>query len=201
MEEKTLVKGTLGNVKMLRNICWGVGLFLAAMWWLYTYTIYAGYSKQKEWEYWMTDTISSFCIIGFAVLIVCIIVGAVAYSCFSKIEITVTDKRVYGSAAFGKRVDLPIDSISAVGTSAFKGISVATSSGAIKFYMIQNRDEIHNVISNIISNRQNKQTVTTTIKEVSQSNADELKKFKELLDSGIISQEEFEAKKKQLLGL
>ena len=33
------------------------------------------------------------------------------------------------------------------------------------------------------------------------SSADELKKFKELLDSGIISQEEFEAKKKQLLNL
>ena len=33
------------------------------------------------------------------------------------------------------------------------------------------------------------------------SNADELKKFKELLDSGIITQEEFDAKKKQLLGL
>lgn len=31
--------------------------------------------------------------------------------------------------------------------------------------------------------------------------ADELKKFKELLDSGVISQEEFDAKKKQLLGL
>lgn len=33
------------------------------------------------------------------------------------------------------------------------------------------------------------------------SAADELKKFKELLDCGIISQEEFDAKKKQLLGL
>ena len=33
------------------------------------------------------------------------------------------------------------------------------------------------------------------------SSADELKKFKELLDMGIISQEEFDAKKKQLLGL
>jgi len=33
------------------------------------------------------------------------------------------------------------------------------------------------------------------------STADELKKFKELLDLGIISQEEFDAKKKQLLGL
>lgn len=33
------------------------------------------------------------------------------------------------------------------------------------------------------------------------SSADELKKFKELLDSGIITQEEFDQKKKQLLGL
>lgn len=33
------------------------------------------------------------------------------------------------------------------------------------------------------------------------SAADEIKKFKELLDMGVISQEEFDAKKKQLLGL
>lgn len=33
------------------------------------------------------------------------------------------------------------------------------------------------------------------------SAADELKKFKELLDSGIITRDEFEAKKKQLLGI
>ena len=31
--------------------------------------------------------------------------------------------------------------------------------------------------------------------------ADELKKFKELLDMGVISNEDFEEKKKQLLGL
>jgi hypothetical protein len=33
------------------------------------------------------------------------------------------------------------------------------------------------------------------------SSADELKKFKELLDMGVLTQEEFDAKKKQLLGL
>lgn len=31
--------------------------------------------------------------------------------------------------------------------------------------------------------------------------ADEIKKYKDLLDSGIITQEEFDAKKKQLLGV
>jgi predicted Zn-dependent peptidase len=33
------------------------------------------------------------------------------------------------------------------------------------------------------------------------SSADELKKYKDLLDQGIITQEEFDAKKKQILGL
>ncbi len=37
--------------------------------------------------------------------------------------------------------------------------------------------------------------------DVTTGTAEELKKYKELLDSGVISQEEFDAKKKQLLGL
>ena len=41
--------------------------------------------------------------------------------------------------------------------------------------------------------------ISTTI--TSNSSADELKKYKDLLDAGIITQEEFDAKKKQLLGL
>jgi predicted Zn-dependent peptidase len=51
---------------------------------------------------------------------------------------------------------------------------------------------------NKILKRINKETATTT---VTPSSADELRKFKELLDSGIITQEEFDTKKKQLLGL
>ena len=33
------------------------------------------------------------------------------------------------------------------------------------------------------------------------SSVEDLKKYKELLDTGVISQEEFDAKKKQLLGI
>ena len=40
---------------------------------------------------------------------------------------------------------------------------------------------------------------TTVVNAISP--AEELKKMKELLDMGIITQEEFDAKKKQLLGL
>ena len=41
----------------------------------------------------------------------------------------------------------------------------------------------------------------TTIVQQANSPAEEVKKMKELLDMGIITQEEFDAKKKQLLGL
>lgn len=63
-------------------------------------------------------------------------------------------------------------------------------------------DEINNVAGfiNIITNSDN------SINEVEETSnmvsvADEILKFKTLLDSGVITQEEFEAKKKQLLGL
>lgn len=50
-------------------------------------------------------------------------------------------------------------------------------------------------VLNIITNDLNKNTTNTN------SNADEIKKFKELLDEGIITQEEFDKKKKELLGI
>ena len=95
-----------------------------------------------------------------------------------------------------------MDSISAVGKSFLKSIAVSTSSGTIKFAGIKERDEVYKAITEQTMERQNKAVSTTTIKqEIQQSNADELGKFKDLLDKGIITQEEFDAKKKQLLGL
>lgn len=116
-------------------------------------------------------------------------------------ELVVTSKRVYGTAIFGKRVDLPLDSVSAVGTSALQGIDVGTSAGSIKFKFISNNAEIHSIISKLMLDRQHAKGNIDIHKPISQSNADELKKFKELLDNSVITQEEFEAKKKQLLGL
>ena len=116
-------------------------------------------------------------------------------------QLTVTDKRVYGKATFGKRVDLPIDSISAVGTSALWGIDVGTSSGRIHFKLVKNKDKIHSELSKLLMERQHSEKQNNIPLNNSTSNADELKKYKELLDGGVITQEEFDAKKKQLLGL
>ena len=138
--------------------------------------------------------------IGIAFIAVAVIFPMV----YSRVELTITNKRVFGTAAFGKRVDLPLDSVSAVGSGVFHSITITSASGAIKFGMLSNRDELYKAISKLLIDRQDsKQPIAQTpIKpEIPQSNADELKKYKDLLDSGVISQEEFDAKKKQLLGL
>ncbi len=141
------------------------------------------------------DTI--FVVLGIGLIIFAIVLFLYMAGC----ELHVTDKRVYGKGAFGKRVDIPIDSVSSVGKiSWLKGVIVSSSSGSIRFMYLANADEIHTVLSDLIISRQGKNT-NTIVKEVQQSNADELKKFKDLLDNGVITQEEFDAKKKELLGL
>ena len=136
--------------------------------------------------------------------LVILLIGVFMYFMMSKCSITVTDKRVIGKANFGNRVDLPLNQISAVAQGAFSSISVATSSGRIHFWSLKNRNEVFDELSNILRSFQNQNnndsdSEKTVIQQ--SSSADELKKFKDLLDTGVITQEEFDAKKKQLLGL
>lgn len=71
----------------------------------------------------------------------------------------------------------------------------------IKF-KISNLTNAEEIKSAIIEKKKSMQKVEETVtKNAPVSNAEELKKYKELLDSGVITQEEFDAKKKQLLGL
>ena len=69
-------------------------------------------------------------------------------------------------------------------------------------YSPEIRTKLSSEIQKIVNDYQSKkeaQSATTFVQQTSA--ADELKKFKELLDMGVITQEEFDAKKKQLLGL
>ena len=129
------------------------------------------------------------------------ILSTVFYLYISKMEIVVTNSRVYGQCAFGKRVDLPLDTISAVGTSFLQGIDVGTSAGKIKFKGISNNKKIHEEISDLLNNRQNNKSKQEQVKTNNTSIIEELKQYKELLDNGVITQEEFDAKKNQILGL
>lgn len=130
------------------------------------------------------------------------LIAGIIYLWLKSYELTITDKRAYGHAAFGRRVDLPVDSITAIGFGWLKSIKITTASGKISFLLIKNRDEMYDTISKLIVERQQgKQSEQSVTNITNTDEADKLKKFKELLDSGVITEEEFEQKKKQLLGL
>jgi len=204
MNEKVIIQSKSGPVKLISFIILLLGFVVFGFVWASetSYGFYAEMIAEGYWNYVWTSMVpyfGSMTVLPFAGL------ALLFYLWFAPTSLTVTDKRVYGKAAFGKRVDLPLDKISAVGTGLFKTVAVSTSSGAIKFSMVANNNEIHTEISKLLLERQDvsatKAASATPVNPIASSNADEIKKYKELLDSGIITQEEFDAKKKQLLGL
>ena len=199
MEEKTLVKSERISIKIFQIIFISIAVGLLLYLVVYYFVRADAFGKPSIFTFYSRCNALGdiLCPISAFFLIVA---GCVTYA-FNRTEIIVTNLRVYGNSVFGKRVDLPIDSISAVGSCWPNGIAIATSSGRISFLMIKNRDEIHKYVSDLVIERQGKPIATTIKQEVPKSEADELKKYKELLDSDIITQEEFDAKKKQLLGL
>ena len=211
MDEKIIVKGQLKNSSLLCALLPIIGIVFTLVYDIIVLINDFSRFRSKYSDHQFSNSLNyafgfnnGANMIFYPLIFVLIIIAFIIYIRMLKVEITVTDKRVYGKTATGKRVDLPLDSISSVGTSIFSGLTVRTSSGGIKFVMLKNRDELHETISKLLIERQEKEkpAVTTTIRqEIPRSNADELKKYKELFDSGIITQEEFNAKKKQLLGL
>ena len=117
-------------------------------------------------------------------------------------KLIVTENNIRGTYGkiFKRNVDLPLDSINSVEYVKKSGIvNIATSSQKIHFESLLNAEEISNVINDLLQKRQATRGTTTVVNR--SSNAEELSKFKKLLDEGISTQEEFDAKKKQLLGL
>ena len=91
-------------------------------------------------------------------------------------------------------IECPIKDISSY-TLGNQRLDIKACPRNIVLLNLKNCEEVSAVLKTLLD--QNNSDSSTT----NYSNADELKKFKELLDSGVISQEEFDAKKKQLLGL
>ena len=117
-------------------------------------------------------------------------------------KLIVTEDTIRGTYGklFKRNIDLPLDSVNSIEFVKRSGIiNISTSSQKIHFESLLNAEEISVVINNLIKKRQKNQGVATIIQ--SSSAADELAKYKTLLDQGTITQEEFDAKKKQLLGL
>ena len=208
MEEKILIKSKMDEkAKAVLQVLIGIPFGIFAI-------LFLILCQEKEYGYYYKYTATGFerafngsglALAGLIVACLSLILGIVALIIFlaqRKCEITVTEKNVRGKALFGKEVVLPIYMISAYSTRSFMStIAVATSSGLTKFALIGNYAEIGNVLAKMINERQENTAKTESKSNTDSSNMDDLLKLKNLLDQGIITQEEFDAKKKQLLGL
>lgn len=124
------------------------------------------------------------------------------YAC-SKWTLFVTETRVFGN--FGRtEVDLPVNKITHIAKSGDKRITITTASGVINCTYCTNRDEVFSVITRLIDNRKentsSNKPVVITPSAVSDVEGD-LKKYKKLYEEGLITAEEYEAKKKKILDL
>lgn len=88
---------------------------------------------------------------------------------------------------------MPLKSISAIGIKGKYGLYIGTSAGKISFVGLENAEEIYKEISKLLNEIQ----ATSIVKN--DNEIDKIKKYKELLDIGAITQEEFDVKKKELL--
>ena len=192
MEEKTIIREKADKKVMLISLAiLGALVLIAILGWcnglLFHIPLLYGLSS-----YWFIMFIT-FIAVPIS-LVFCIIVWWM-----QKCEIVVTTHRVYGRTRT-KRLDLPLDSISSVAMGVFRSVIVSTSSGRISFCLLKKQNKVFDVISTLLRERQNR-SVNGGAEKRTASVADTLKEYKSLLDAGIITQEEFNAKKKQILGL
>ena len=159
--------------------------------------------------------------------IILFLVGAVCVPLYCKMVLGTAKKcslELYGDRIDGARksffsskaLKLPIEKIDNIMINegiadkiwGGKTVSVRSAAGFVKFPWVQNADEFVSASLAKIEEFRKKTPASDTapasapiVQNIQQSAADELAKFKQLLDSGAITQEEFDAKKKQLLGL
>ena len=126
---------------------------------------------------------------------------------FDRVSIVVTNYKITGAYGFKEQMNIPIDSISSVtmNSSFLSAIGFTCAGNAYRMSYIENRIEIIEVVNKLIAERTaDKRLCNTPIKAEQNSSNDittELKKYKSLLDEGLITQKDFENKKKQLLNL
>ena len=115
--------------------------------------------------------------------------------------ITLTNYKITGVYNRHLSLNIPIDSISSVSKGWRGSLCITCAGNKYDIMFIGNRDAFCSSLNELLNTRTQQALNSITPATNQQSNYDEIIKLKQLLDSGIITQEEFEAKKKQLLGL
>ena len=86
--------------------------------------------------------------------ILSLIVGIVLFLKYNGCRMTVTDQRIYGVAAGGKRVDFQLGTIQSISASGKHSVTLLTPSGSAVFGNLANSDELFQTVSRLLAERQ-----------------------------------------------
>lgn len=133
-----------------------------------------------------------------------LVLGALHLFCFfdSKKSMIIDADRIVCKRGKKTAKEFMLKDVKSVELAPLKGLKVKGAGIKYQLILLSNADALKTTIMDSLAAIPSENVVATEIKqEILPSSADELKKYKELLESGVITQEEFDAKKKQLLGL
>ena len=136
-------------------------------------------------------------------LLVILLLLNILYMLNQKKSMTIAEDRIICRNGAKTTKEFFIRDITCVDQASFKGILIRGNNIKYKINLLENADELKAAFLNKLAEYQAQVTADKNeVNAVNQrSTVNEIKKYKELLDAGIISHEEFDAKKKQLLDL
>lgn len=114
-----------------------------------------------------------------------------------KSEIVITDNVITFKNMFGRTSQALLKDITSVNIIMFDGLKIIGNGFKHKIILIENNVVLEDKIMKLLRGIKSNERLNREEKDFSI----EIKKYKELLDSGVITQEEFEKKKKELLNL
>ena len=114
-----------------------------------------------------------------------------------KTEIVIKNELLICKRNNGKSIQALLENINSVETTRLKGLSLIGNGFKYKIILVENNEVLREEIMKLLS----KISKVEHKKEDNYDSMKELKKYKKLLDDGIITEEEFDKKKKELLNL
>ncbi len=199
---------TLSNsdeVDILREVDYALGEFLSDR----GYDCFCG-SRYLEYCYFITyfiNNITVFTVIStlmIALLLATFIVN-ICYLHKRNKEIIIDDELVICKKSKSKQLQFKISDVNSVEMTRSNGLLIKGNGVNYRIKWIRNVDEIRNRLlgQKYVATPSDNSDITNAVPVQPSGNesVNELKKLKELLDTGAITQEEFDAKKKQILGL
>lgn len=166
----------------------------------YSGTYYLKYTNFGDYVVERSSSRAPFIACGIAMFLILVI--NICYAVDAKNVMIIDGDRIVCYKGEKTKKEFLVKDIKSVEVAFLKGLRIRGNGVKYKINLLANGEELRSTIMALVSAKAAEATVVTEIKqEAPISNADELWKYKELLDSGVITQEEFEAKKKQLLGL